>query len=223
MHFRADLVRRVPIPIDLVSLNDAPIVLAHEVVDFGRCLYVRDPAVETEFVTRTRARYWDFEPYRDEQWRLAGERQRERPLVLKTEAVRERLLRLEDVISRLEDLGRLDASHLRENFRDAWAVERGLQLAAEIVFDVGNHILSAHFGKSAQDYEDIVVQLGAMGVISAPTQERMKGLGGFRNILVHGYLRVDVDRVVAHLRTAPARFSSFNQDVRGWMARTIRS
>jgi len=36
--------------------------------------------------------------------------------------------------------------------RDAWARERGLQLGAEIVLDVGNHILSAHFGVSAQDY-----------------------------------------------------------------------
>jgi uncharacterized protein YutE (UPF0331/DUF86 family) len=142
-------------------------------------------------------------------------------LVLKPEAVRQRLLRLEDVISRLVELGRLDAAGLRENFRDAWAVERGLQLASEIVFDVGNHILSAHFGKSAQDYEDIIVQLRTVGVISASTGTGMKGLGGFRNILVHGYLRVDVERVVAHLREAPERFSAFSQDVRRWMARTI--
>lgn len=144
-------------------------------------------------------------------------------MVLKPEAVRERLLRLEDVVSRLEDLGRLDAAQLRENFRDAWAVERGLQLASEIVFDVGNHILSAHFGKSAQDYEDIVVQLGVAGVISTSTGERLKGLGGFRNILVHGYLRVDLDRVTAHLRDAPARFSAFSRDIRGWMAPAIEA
>ena len=36
--------------------------------------------METEFVTRARARYWDFRPYRDEQWRLAGERLAERQL-----------------------------------------------------------------------------------------------------------------------------------------------
>ena len=142
-------------------------------------------------------------------------------MVLKPEAIRERLLRLEDVISRLEDLGRLEASQLRADFRDAWAVERGLQLASEIVFDIGNHILSAHYGKSAQDYEDIIAQLGAMGVTSASTGEGLKGLGGFRNILVHGYLQLDLDRVVAHLRDAPTRFSAFNHDVRAWMARTI--
>jgi hypothetical protein len=65
-------------PIDVVSLNDASIVLAHEVADTGRCLYARSPDVETEFVVRARARYWDFKPFLDEQWRLTGERLEER-------------------------------------------------------------------------------------------------------------------------------------------------
>jgi uncharacterized protein YutE (UPF0331/DUF86 family) len=148
--------------------------------------------------------------------RLAGSRSGS--VVLKREAVRERLLRLEEVITRLEELRRLESRHLRENFRDAWAVERGLQIAAEIVFDVGNHILSAHFGKSAQDYEDIIAQLAGAGVIARPTGDRLKGLGGFRNILVHGYLRLDPDRVIGYLGAAPALFSEFARDVRKWLA-----
>jgi predicted nucleotidyltransferase len=75
---RADLVAATSAPIDLISLNDASIVLAHEVVEAGACLFARTPDVETDFVTRARARYWDFKPYRDEQWRLAGERGAER-------------------------------------------------------------------------------------------------------------------------------------------------
>ena len=51
---------------------------AHEVVEAGVRLFARDPDVETEFVTRTRARWWDFKPYREAQWRLAGERLAER-------------------------------------------------------------------------------------------------------------------------------------------------
>src|SRR2546427_12684636 len=116
-------------------------------------------------------------------------------MVLRPEAVRERLLRLEEVISRLEELRRLDARALREGFRDAWARERGLQLGAEIILDVGNHILSAHFGVSAQDYEDIISQLGARGVLEPELRARLKGLGGFRNVLVHGYLRLGPARV----------------------------
>jgi predicted nucleotidyltransferase len=75
---RAELVEELHRPIDLVSLDHASIVLAHEVVEGGVCLHASSPDVEVEFVTRTRARFWDWRPYREEQWRLAGERLEER-------------------------------------------------------------------------------------------------------------------------------------------------
>jgi len=75
---RADLVGATSAPIDLLALNEASIVLTHEVVESGRCLFARTPEIETEFVTRARGRYWDFKPYRDEQWRLVGQRLAER-------------------------------------------------------------------------------------------------------------------------------------------------
>lgn len=139
-------------------------------------------------------------------------------MVLRPEAVRERLARLEEIVSRLEQLQRPPA---REDFRDAWAAERGLQLGAEIVFDLGNHILSAHYGVSARDYEDIIVQLAATGVIDAALRQRLTGLGGFRNILVHGYLRIDAARVAEHLARAPSDFSALARAVRAWLDRTI--
>ena len=143
-------------------------------------------------------------------------------MVLRAEAVRERLLRLEQVVSRLQQLSVLGQGELRDDFRAAWTVERGLQLAAEIVFDVGNHILSAHFAVTAQDYEDILTQLAAQGVLDPALRERLKGLGGFRNILVHGYLVLDSDRVAAVLSRAPGDFSDFIDAVRRWLS-TIAS
>ena len=139
-------------------------------------------------------------------------------MVLRPEALRERLLKLEEVVSRLEDMNRTGTASLRTNFRDAWAAERGLQLAAEAAFDIGNHILSAHYGVSAKDYEDILVQLAAHGVIDDPLRNRLKGLGGFRNILVHGYLRLDPDRVAVALQRAPQDFGDFTRAIRHWLA-----
>jgi predicted nucleotidyltransferase len=78
MRFASRLSAEAGVAVDLVSLADAPVVLAHEVVEGGVCLFARTPDDETEFVTRTRARYWDFRPFLDEQWRLAGERLEER-------------------------------------------------------------------------------------------------------------------------------------------------
>jgi uncharacterized protein YutE (UPF0331/DUF86 family) len=140
-------------------------------------------------------------------------------VVLRPDALRERLQKLEDIISRLEDVGGTDRTTLRTNFRDAWAAERGLQLGAETVFDIGNHILSAHFGVTPKDYEDIIAQLEIHGVIAERLRNRLKGLGGFRNILVHDYLRIDPDRVAEYLSKAPIDFSDFAHEIRDWLSR----
>jgi uncharacterized protein YutE (UPF0331/DUF86 family) len=132
--------------------------------------------------------------------------------------VRRRLLRLEEVIVNLGRLQEIDLPGA--DLTRTWAVERGLHLGAEIVFDVGNHILSAHYAASADDYEDILSKLGTHGVIDAPLREMLRGLGGFRNVLVHGYLALDADRVREAHRRAPEQFSAFAAAVRTWLDRT---
>lgn len=74
----AAVTEAVRAPVDLIALERAPIVLAHEVAEHGRCLFARRAEVETDFVVRARARYWDFKPFLETQWRYAGERLRER-------------------------------------------------------------------------------------------------------------------------------------------------
>lgn len=133
--------------------------------------------------------------------------------MLRPEAVRRRLVRLEEVISRLVELD-YDPS----DYQSAWLVERGLQLAAEILFDVGNHVLSAHFGVVADDYEDILDKLAAQGVMSEDLRAELAGLGGFRNVLVHGYLELDPGTVAASHRDAPRQFSRFRLEIEAWLA-----
>jgi predicted nucleotidyltransferase len=78
LRIQGELAERTGAPVDLVNLEDAGVVLRHEVAASGVCLFARSPDDETNFVTRARARYWDFKPYLDEQWRLAGVRLSER-------------------------------------------------------------------------------------------------------------------------------------------------
>lgn len=98
-----------------------------------------------------------------------------------------------------------------------WAVERGLQLGAEIILDVGNHILSAQYGVSPADYGDIVKQLAQQGILDQELKERLEGLAGFRNILVHDYIRLDPERVLGALAIAPRDFGDFAHAIRAWL------
>jgi uncharacterized protein YutE (UPF0331/DUF86 family) len=128
-----------------------------------------------------------------------------------------RLQRLEEVLAELIELGRLDPEVLRNRQRDMWAVERGLQLGAEIIFDIGNHILSASFGVNPEGYENIVQELATQGVLDAELRQRLRGLAGFRNVLVHDYLRLDPNLVLQGLARAPQDFGDFARAIRSWL------
>lgn len=136
-------------------------------------------------------------------------------MVLRDEAVQQRLKRLEEVMTGLEELSTVGAA--RGDLSHTWAVERGLHLGAEIVFDIGNHILSAHFGVTTANYREIVEQLADRGVLPEVLRHRLAGLAGFRNILVHDYLRIDPDLALQALRRAPADFGEFARAVRSWL------
>jgi uncharacterized protein YutE (UPF0331/DUF86 family) len=143
-------------------------------------------------------------------WRSAG-------VALRVEGIRARLLRLEEVISELAGFARMDPDALLGNLRDRWAAERGLQLGAEILFDIGNHILSAKFGISPESHEDIFDELTRRGVLDAGLRSRLKGLGGFRNILVHDYLRIDPDLLRDGIAQAPRDFGDFAAAIHRWL------
>ncbi len=137
-------------------------------------------------------------------------------MVFRPESIRARLLRLEEVISGLEHLRR-EGNPQEGVVAHRWATERGLHLGAEILLDIGSHLLSAEFGVAPESYDDIIRQLGRHQVLSEDLLERLRGMAGFRNLLVHDYLRLDPDRVRAILADAPEVYSAFAEAIRDWM------
>jgi uncharacterized protein YutE (UPF0331/DUF86 family) len=138
-------------------------------------------------------------------------------MVLRIESLHARLAKLDEIIPFLRELGAADRSDLKKSLRDMMAVERGLQLGAELIFDIGNHILSAQLGVHATDYRDIVRRMAQRKVISDSLGARLERLSGFRNVLVHGYMELDQDLVLDNLFKAPQDFTDFMIEVRDWL------
>ena len=101
-----------------------------------------------------------------------------------------------------------------------WAVERGLQLAAQAMLDVGAHILAADFAVHPQEYRDVFVELGRVGVLPQEFAESIADLAGFRNILVHEYLRIDPQRVYDALQNNLSDLKIFGQCIVEYLRRS---
>lgn len=78
LNFRARAVEAAGGEIDLVPLNKAGVVLAHEVAETGICLHSDPPERADEFVSQAIMRYLDFKYYLNQQWKIMGERLEER-------------------------------------------------------------------------------------------------------------------------------------------------
>lgn len=138
-------------------------------------------------------------------------------MVFKEEAVRERLKRLEEVTHRLEGYRGRPREAFLADVDGQWAVERGFTLAAECLVDIAGHILSGKLGIQPDDQEDAIRRLGAEGVISTDLAGRLRGFGGFRDILVHEYLRIDPGRVRDDLENELDTLRDFVAEIALWL------
>jgi len=104
--------------------------------------------------------------------------------------VRRHLLALDAAVQALRRHAGKPLALLRDDTDERWMVERGLQLCAQNCLDVATH-LAASAGRDAPDYASALDALGQLGVLPVEFVRRFRGIAGFRNVVVHGYLAVD--------------------------------
>jgi len=141
-------------------------------------------------------------------------------MTIEPDVVRRKLLDINEATGHLRSWNPITIERLETDQQLRWAVERGLQVAAEALFDAGAHILAAEFQEAVDEYRHIPKRLLARGVLSQQTAARLTGLAGFRNVLVHEYAEIDLKRVHAGLGRLED-FDRFVADVERWLqART---
>jgi len=138
-------------------------------------------------------------------------------MVLKRESIITRLQKLEEILNKLREKEEASLEQYEHDVNLQWFVERGLELASSLIFDIGNHILTGAFRISVDEYEKILQELQRQKVISENLYHALRGLGGFRNILVHGYLELNWELVYTHYRRALQVFPVFIQEIMAWL------
>jgi uncharacterized protein YutE (UPF0331/DUF86 family) len=124
-------------------------------------------------------------------------------------SIDKKLKKLESVIEHLEELRTSRWEDFIEEFKIQDSAMYNLVVGIEAVTDVGNYLLSEHFNKSPETYEDIIKELGATKIISEDLLKKSKGMAGFRNLLVHVYETVEPEKVYQYLQQAPGIFRQY--------------
>ena len=108
------------------------------------------------------------------------------------------------------------ARSLRADTSQRWAVERGLLLCIQNALDIASHVASAA-GYDPMTYAESIDALVEAGVAPHDFGERFRGVAGFRNVIVHGYLDLDLDHVARFLSEDLEDFEEFVRLIESWL------
>ncbi len=100
---------------------------------------------------------------------------------------------------------------------ERWAIERGLQVCIQNCLDVATHLLAAA-GRDVPDYTAAIDRLVDVGALPGDFARTFRGVAGFRNVLVHGYLDVDSGLVHRLLNERLEDFGVFARHVEAHLA-----
>ncbi len=127
--------------------------------------------------------------------------------------IRKKLLLLESKREELKGFPKKNFENFKKDLLLQKAVEKMLEELIQISIDIGKHIVSdEHLGvpDSNRGLMDILKE---QKVITPSTQTVMKKMIGFRNILVHGYEKVDVATVYISYAKKLKDFDFFLKDI----------
>lgn len=130
-----------------------------------------------------------------------------------------RLHHLATAVSRLESFKSVTLEQLEQGESIDWAVLYGLQTCIQAVLDISAHLVAASGSAVTDSYRSGLLALGRLGILPQEFAQRIADMAGFRNILVHDYLDVDMAVVKRILDEQLDDFKEFGQHVERYMAR----
>ena len=131
-------------------------------------------------------------------------------------SVERKLMEIEDRVSRLRELSSditsFEDYQASRNYREM--VERNLQVVIESCLDVGKIIISRQKLRQPEDNKGIFVVLTEVGILRKESLSSLIPMAGTRNILVHGYDKVEDVQVYGILKRKLGDFLIFLKDIK---------
>jgi uncharacterized protein YutE (UPF0331/DUF86 family) len=108
-------------------------------------------------------------------------------------------------------------------FKDDLTIQGAAQhyflLAIECCLDIGEIIIADCQFRHPTDNRDVFRVLGEKKVLPKPFAEKFMLAAGFRNLLVHGYTKIDMAKVYEHLHDDLKSFSTYARAVSRYIAK----
>jgi len=124
---------------------------------------------------------------------------------------------LNENIVMLNEFRKISLEDLKKSLKDQWAIFYGLQISIQTIIDIGNHILAALKENQIEEYVDIIDKLGEKEIIPKDFAVRIRGMAGLRNLLVHEYGIINIQKIYNVLQNNISDFEEFQNYIRKYL------
>ncbi len=133
-------------------------------------------------------------------------------------SILKKILIVEERVKRLRHLSQTINSFesYLSSARDKDVAERNIQVAIESCLDIGKILIATHQLKEPNDNKGVFMVLAESGIIKTALLKFLIPMAGTRNILVHGYDRIDDALIYGIFQKHLPDFESFIQQIRSY-------
>jgi len=135
------------------------------------------------------------------------------PPAVDAAVVHAKLRLMRQLLDDLESVAAVDRAAIEQDRMLRYAVERILIQLVELAAGVNAHLAAARLGVGAMSYRESFLAAAQAGALPHELAERLAPSAGLRNVLVHEYLAVDLDLVVAGIALAKADFRRYVRSI----------
>lgn len=143
--------------------------------------------------------------------------------MLDIERVEEQLKQIETALANLRKHQRMAYKTFSLDLDKQWIVQRGFEVLIQSMLDIGAHLLASKGENDWDEYREIFLQLGRHKVLPQRFAQKIAGMAGLRNLLVHEYRRLDMRMIHRHLQKDLGDFARFVRHVRAYLQEEHRS
>lgn len=130
--------------------------------------------------------------------------------------------RLDEYVGYLKELQKVNKKSFLNDYHCFGLAERYLQLAIEVLLDIGKLIILSEGLRKPENNQDIFHVLHDCHVLSESLTNKIDGIAGFRNILVHDYEKIDREIVYEKLHDYLGDLLLFKKEIAKYLKKSIR-
>lgn len=105
------------------------------------------------------------------------------------------------------------ADSIKNNLQKQWVIRYGLFESIQIVIDVACHLTSKYNLGNPNNYSDCIDLLVRNNHLTTKLGNKLTGIVGLRNLLIHEYVSIDLNRLFKLLDELDD-FASFSDEVK---------